>query len=121
MIAAGLLFFLRMHPSATEAKNIETKGGYSKRVCYQYSTFGADCGLSIVAPNSTAQVDDVPTETRIRRDLDDQPLQADCFISENRTAKLNRVDALAGLCQDVRQRQRRKAKSFGGIHAESLY
>src|SRR2546425_3021864 len=60
LIAAGLLFFLRMHPSATEAKNIETKGGYSKRVCYQYSTFGADCGLSIVAPNSTAQVDDVP-------------------------------------------------------------
>ena len=124
LIAAGLLFFLRMHPSAAEAKNIASYravGVFSKRVGYQYSTFGADCGLSILAPNSTAQVDDVPTETRIRRDLDDQPLQEDCFISENRTAKLNRVDALAGLCQDVRQRQRRKAKSFGGIHAESLY
>src|SRR6266850_3077749 len=38
LIAAGLLFFLRMHPSAAEAKNIASYravGVFSKRVGYQ--------------------------------------------------------------------------------------
>ncbi len=60
---------------------------FSERVCYQYSTFGTYRGLSVLASNSTAQVDNVPTETGIWCDLDNQPFKADCFISKHRAAK----------------------------------
>src|SRR5262247_492417 len=45
----------------------------SKPVGHQHSAFRANGRLSVLASNSTTQVDDISTETRISCDFDDQP------------------------------------------------
>jgi len=63
----------------------------SERVCHQYSTFGTDGGSSVLAANSTAQVDNMTTEAGAWCNFDHQPFQADCFVGEYRPPKFDPI------------------------------
>ena len=65
--------------------------GRSKAVRNQYSAFGANGRLSVLASDSTTQFDDISAETRIPYDFDDQPFNPDSFIRKNRPSKLHPI------------------------------
>jgi hypothetical protein len=48
----------------------------------QDATLGTDGGLTILAFDAPSQLNDVSTETRIRSDLDHQPLETNGLIGE---------------------------------------
>jgi hypothetical protein len=63
----------------------------SKPVGHQHSAFRANGRLSVLASNSTAQVDDISPEMCISRDFDDQPFKPDSFVGKNRSSKLHPI------------------------------
>src|SRR5262249_7821539 len=58
-----------------------------KRVCHQDSTFCTDRSSSVLAANSTAQVNNVTTEAGAGHHFGHQPFQTDCFIGKHWLAK----------------------------------